>query len=366
MRARFRGNRRSDGAVGRAGRWQADDYGLRVPQLGTGAGSVHGRYRAIQARAVRSGERARPARPVSDRRQRAQFRGLRTPGRQGDVHAAVPGRRLWTVRVDGASAGSDARDPQRTARLAGAGTGEKSHAAPIDAAQAAPPIRKWSGADGAWMGAARFVTSRKIAAEKFRLVRQGPAVVEYEARYTFDPRANTCSACVFRPACRWPWSPRSSTLARSARGRYVAAGPAPRLAAEQYRLGAGQRRAAAAGAEVLGVQDLRGRETQNPACGGSGRRRRPTACAVPARKRHGLAGDDLARRPLGRRQRRRPGLGRRSRTARLGPEHGTGPAARRFVAASDGPVRLVPRGRGNHGRLAVQRPLVPLVDRSHR
>ncbi len=58
-------------------------------------------------------------------------------------------------------------------------------------------------------------------------------------------------------------------------------------------------------------------------------------------------------------------MGRRSRTARLGPEHGHGPAARRFVAARDGPVRVVPRRRGNHARLAVERPLVPLVARGH-
>jgi hypothetical protein len=59
---------------------------------------------------------------------------------------------------------------------------------PADASQAAPPIRRWAAADGAWMGGARFVTPRKVASQRFRIVRNGPAVVEYEARYDFEPK----------------------------------------------------------------------------------------------------------------------------------------------------------------------------------
>jgi len=64
----------------------------------------------------------------------------------------------------------------------------RSYPAPIDASRATPPILKWAGADGLWIGGARFVTSRKLSAEAFRMVRQGPAVAEYEARYTFTPK----------------------------------------------------------------------------------------------------------------------------------------------------------------------------------
>ena len=41
------------------------------------------------------------------------------------------------------------------------------------------------------MGSTRFVTKRQVAAESFRVVRQGPAVTEYEARYT-SGRAGVC------------------------------------------------------------------------------------------------------------------------------------------------------------------------------
>lgn len=64
---------------------------------------------------------------------------------------------------------------------------EKEHAAPIEASRATPPILQWCGAGSAWIGGARFVTSRKVAHERFTVIRQGPAVVEYEARYTFAP-----------------------------------------------------------------------------------------------------------------------------------------------------------------------------------
>ena len=66
--------------------------------------------------------------------------------------------------------------------------GTKTFSPPADAAVATPPILRWAGADGAWIGGARFATPRKIASQAFRIVRQGPAVVEYEARYTFAPK----------------------------------------------------------------------------------------------------------------------------------------------------------------------------------
>ena len=66
--------------------------------------------------------------------------------------------------------------------------GSKKFSPPADASQAAPPILRWAGADGEWMGGARFVTPRKIASQMFRVVRNGPAVIEYEARYAFDPK----------------------------------------------------------------------------------------------------------------------------------------------------------------------------------
>lgn len=64
----------------------------------------------------------------------------------------------------------------------------RTHAEPIEAAKARPPLLGWACSDGVRMGAARFVTSRKVASEKFSLVRQGPAAVEYEARYAFVPK----------------------------------------------------------------------------------------------------------------------------------------------------------------------------------
>ncbi len=66
--------------------------------------------------------------------------------------------------------------------------GTRSYAPPVEATRVASPILRWAGHDGAWMGGARFVTPRKLAAHEFRVVRQGPAVVEYEARYRFVPQ----------------------------------------------------------------------------------------------------------------------------------------------------------------------------------
>ncbi len=64
----------------------------------------------------------------------------------------------------------------------------RTYAEPIDAAQAPPPILRWACRDGAWMGAARLVTPRKVAGCAFSVVRRGPACVEYEARYRFSPK----------------------------------------------------------------------------------------------------------------------------------------------------------------------------------
>ena len=238
---------------------------------------------------------------------------------------------------------------------------------PIDAAQATPPIQKWSGADGAWMGEARFVTSRKVASEKFRLVRQGPAVVEYEARYTFDPQGEY----VFRVRLS-PGMPLAVVTEEFDFGEIGAGedmllldlhrGWQPKSIGWVPGSGEQQLPALKSSAYRTYVDEKRKARRAEAPVGGVGQPPQP----FQPEQGHGPAGDDPARRPLGRRQRRRPGVGRRPRAARLGPEHGTGPAVGRFVAASDGPVRVVPRGCGNHARLAVERPLVPLVAGGHR
>ena len=66
--------------------------------------------------------------------------------------------------------------------------GTRAFPQPADAAQVPPPILQWAHADRGWMGGARFVTDRKVASCAFSVVRQGPACVEYEARYRFAPR----------------------------------------------------------------------------------------------------------------------------------------------------------------------------------
>lgn len=115
--------------------------------------------------------------------------------------AAVPkgGAATWTLKPGDARAAAESK---LTAAVQGAALvirnefvslempapAAKTFAPPVAAAQAAPPILRWAGADGAWMGGARFVTPRKVAAQTFRIVRQGPAVVEYEARYVFEPK----------------------------------------------------------------------------------------------------------------------------------------------------------------------------------
>ena len=65
--------------------------------------------------------------------------------------------------------------------------GEKRFASPVDCAKASPPILQWRCGRSGWMGSARFVTPRKVVSQAFAVLRQGPACVEYEARYRFAP-----------------------------------------------------------------------------------------------------------------------------------------------------------------------------------
>jgi hypothetical protein len=66
--------------------------------------------------------------------------------------------------------------------------GRKTYSPSADASTVLAPIAAWAGSDGRWMGAAAFATPRKIRSHRFRVLRRGPAVVEYEARYTFAPK----------------------------------------------------------------------------------------------------------------------------------------------------------------------------------
>jgi len=65
--------------------------------------------------------------------------------------------------------------------------GDRTFDPPAPATKASPPVLQWAGADGAWMGGARFASARKVTSRTFRLVRSGPACVAYEARYRFAP-----------------------------------------------------------------------------------------------------------------------------------------------------------------------------------
>ncbi|NQT88292.1 hypothetical protein HQ560_16105, partial [bacterium] len=66
--------------------------------------------------------------------------------------------------------------------------GAKTYAEPVEAAKAPPPILQWAHGDHGWMGGARFATKRTIASHTFTIVRNGPACIEYEARYRFSPK----------------------------------------------------------------------------------------------------------------------------------------------------------------------------------
>jgi hypothetical protein len=99
------------------------------------------------------------------------------------------GREITRTTVPLASAAGDTllvKNEFLSLRLPKAGT--QTFADPIDAAKATPPILQWAGKDGTMMGGARFVTQRKVSEQRFTVLRDGPAVVEYEARYRFVPK----------------------------------------------------------------------------------------------------------------------------------------------------------------------------------
>jgi hypothetical protein len=66
--------------------------------------------------------------------------------------------------------------------------GERSYPNGVEAAKVPPPIRQWKQAGQEWMGGTRFATPRKVTAHVFTLARQGPACLEFEARYRFAPK----------------------------------------------------------------------------------------------------------------------------------------------------------------------------------
>lgn len=65
--------------------------------------------------------------------------------------------------------------------------GKHRYRQPITAADTLPPILQWRVGGSPWMGGAHFVTARKVSNIAFTLLRNGPACVEYEARYQFAP-----------------------------------------------------------------------------------------------------------------------------------------------------------------------------------
>ena len=66
--------------------------------------------------------------------------------------------------------------------------GQKTYDPPVNAATVPAPIAQWNAQGQGWIGGAHFATARKIASSAFSIIRQGPAVVEYEARYRFAPQ----------------------------------------------------------------------------------------------------------------------------------------------------------------------------------
>jgi hypothetical protein len=66
--------------------------------------------------------------------------------------------------------------------------GRRTFDPPVPAATVAPPLRQWKSAGADWMGGLRFATPRTVASQAFSLLRQGPACIEFEARYTFAPQ----------------------------------------------------------------------------------------------------------------------------------------------------------------------------------
>jgi hypothetical protein len=68
------------------------------------------------------------------------------------------------------------------------GVGRQEFKTPAAADRVPGPLTAWQPKGGAWMGASRFVVTRPIAALETRILRDGPAVFEYEARYRFAPQ----------------------------------------------------------------------------------------------------------------------------------------------------------------------------------
>ncbi len=64
----------------------------------------------------------------------------------------------------------------------------KDFAESVSADKVSPPLLEWAGPDGSWMGGSRFATARKFASQKFSVLRQGAAVIDYEARYKLSPK----------------------------------------------------------------------------------------------------------------------------------------------------------------------------------
>ncbi len=65
--------------------------------------------------------------------------------------------------------------------------GRQAFRAPRPATDVPGPINAWQPSGGPWMGASRFVTDRQVDTIETRILRNGPAVFEYEARYRFVP-----------------------------------------------------------------------------------------------------------------------------------------------------------------------------------
>ncbi|OPZ25953.1 MAG: hypothetical protein BWZ02_02235 [Lentisphaerae bacterium ADurb.BinA184] len=66
--------------------------------------------------------------------------------------------------------------------------GERALDPAVEMSQVPAPLSQWRQAGQDWVGAARFVSKRRVGSSVFRVVRQGPACFEYEARYAFVPR----------------------------------------------------------------------------------------------------------------------------------------------------------------------------------
>jgi len=50
------------------------------------------------------------------------------------------------------------------------------------------PLTAWQPQGGPWLGATRFVATRRVVSLETKIVRNGPACFEYEARYAFEPK----------------------------------------------------------------------------------------------------------------------------------------------------------------------------------